>query len=66
MENFRPIISIICPAFNSARYLSGAIDSVLKQTYKKWEMVIVDDGSEDDTLTICKEITPHRTANLSS
>lgn len=46
--------SIIMPAYNSASFISEAIDSVLKQTYKNWELIIVNDGSQDDTEKIIK------------
>ena len=54
MEN-RGLISIIIPVFNTAPYLVEAIDSVLGQTYKNLEIIIVDDGSTDDSGAICDE-----------
>lgn len=51
-KNFTPHVSIILPTFNRAKYLSRSIDSVIQQTYKDWELIIVDDGSSDNTTEI--------------
>jgi glycosyltransferase involved in cell wall biosynthesis len=52
----RPLISVIIPAFNSGKYLAQTIDSVLAQSYQNFEIIIVDDGSTDDTLQLAKNI----------
>lgn len=44
-----PLISVIMPVYNSERWLHEAIESVLRQTYKNFEMIAVDDGSDDRT-----------------
>ena len=44
--------SIIMTSYNYANYISEAIESVIRQTYKNWELVIVDDGSTDNSLEI--------------
>ncbi|NOX66391.1 MAG: glycosyltransferase family 2 protein [Chlorobi bacterium] len=48
------IVSIILPTFNRAKYLSRSIDSVIAQTYSQWELVIIDDGSSDNTQEMLK------------
>ena len=50
-----PLFSVIVPAYNSAEFINKCIDSVLMQTYTNFELIIVDDGSADDTLSICRE-----------
>lgn len=47
-------VSVIIPAFNSERYLAEAVKSVLDQTYKQTECIVVDDGSTDNTAAIAK------------
>lgn len=48
-------VSIIMTAFNQAQYIGDAIDSVLKQDFSDWELIIIDDASTDDTLKIAKQ-----------
>jgi teichuronic acid biosynthesis glycosyltransferase TuaG len=47
-----PAISVIMPAFNAGKYIGEAIESVLSQTYCDWELLIINDGSTDNTQTI--------------
>lgn len=47
------LVSIIIPCYNQAHYLKEAIDSAFNQTYKNVEVVVVDDGSTDDTKHVC-------------
>lgn len=50
-----PLVSIITPSFNSVRFIAETIQSVQKQTYQKWEMIIVDDCSTDQTVAIIEQ-----------
>lgn len=52
-----PLVSIIMPAYNCERYIKEAIDSVIAQTYKHWELIVIDDGSKDDTAKIVDELS---------
>lgn len=49
-----PLVSIGLPVYNGQNYLSQAIESVLKQSYRNLELIISDNGSTDETLKICK------------
>jgi glycosyltransferase involved in cell wall biosynthesis len=44
-----PLFSILVPTYNQAKYLSAAMDSLIAQTYPKWEAIVVNDGSSDET-----------------
>lgn len=49
-----PKISIIVPIYNASLYLEETIQTVLNQTYPTWELILIDDGSTDDSAEICK------------
>ena len=49
-----PKISVIVPCYNQGKYLAEALDSVINQTLRDWECIIVDDGSTDNSAEIAK------------
>ena len=53
--NQKPLISVVMPVYNGGVYLKEAIESILNQTYKNFEFIIIDDGSTDNSLSIIKE-----------
>ncbi|EJW91688.1 glycosyltransferase, partial [gut metagenome] len=53
-------ISVCMPMYNASRYLRECIDSILIQTFTDFELLIVDDGSEDDSVAIVESYTDSR------
>lgn len=51
------LVSIITPSYNSEKYIEETINSVISQTYENWEMIIVDDCSDDSTCEIVESIS---------
>ncbi len=51
----KPLISVIIAVYNPGKYLRPCLDSIVGQTYKNLEIILVDDGSTDDSLAVCKE-----------
>ena len=48
-EAVAPTVTIVMPTFNSRDYVTSAIDSIVSQSFRDWELLVVDDGSTDDT-----------------
>lgn len=55
MKDYYPYFSIVIPTYNRGKYIKYAINSILKQTYSNYEIILVDDGSSDDTREVIKE-----------
>lgn len=55
MPNFSVLVSVLLPVYNGEKYIRESVDSILKQTYENFELIIIDDGSTDKTLSILKE-----------
>lgn len=49
------LISVIVPIYNTGKYLVECVESIRKQTYSNIEIILVDDGSTDDSIEICDE-----------
>ena len=52
-----PFISIIAPVYNIDKYVGAFIKSVLSQTYTNWELILIDDGSTDNSGKICDDFS---------
>ena len=52
-----PFYSIVLPTFNRSNFITGAINSLLNQTYDDWELIIVDDGSTDNTKKVVEQFS---------
>ena len=59
MSEAQPLVSIVLPTYNGAKYLPEAIESCLSQTYAAWELIVVDDCSTDSTPGIIAEYAAH-------
>lgn len=60
LRSNKPLISVILPVYNGEKFLRKAIDSILKQTYKNFELIIINDGSTDKSAAIIESISDSR------
>ncbi|AUM96479.1 TPA: glycosyltransferase [Clostridium botulinum] len=56
-KKLEPLISIIMPVYNCQEYIEKAINSVIAQTYKSWELIVIDDESKDNTIKIIEKLS---------
>ncbi|OYP60803.1 glycosyltransferase family 2 protein, partial [Prevotella sp. P3-122] len=50
------MISIIVPVYNAQKYIKRCVESIVNQSYQKWELILIDDGSKDESSLICDEL----------
>ena len=55
MNKHMPLISVVVPVYNLEEYVGECIESILAQSYPHFELLIIDDGSEDKTYSVCRE-----------
>lgn len=59
----RPLMSFIVPCYNADKYIYACINSIVNQTCKDWELLLIDDGSTDNTSSIC-QIAAEKNAHI--
>lgn len=60
MSQMEPLISIVIPSYNHARYLTKALDSIISQTFQNWEVIVVDNYSTDETDIVMEDYRDDR------
>ncbi|WP_336514378.1 glycosyltransferase [Pollutibacter soli] len=59
-----PVVSVVMPVYNSAAWLREAMDSILQQTFSDFELILIDDGSTDESASIIKSFSDSRIRHL--
>jgi glycosyltransferase involved in cell wall biosynthesis len=60
LESIRPALSVIMPVYNVGAYVRDAIRSVLAQTFRDFELIVVDDSGTDGSLAVCQSFDDPR------
>tara|TARA_R100000027_G_scaffold61041_3_gene52138 strand:- start:1407 stop:2405 length:999 start_codon:yes stop_codon:yes gene_type:complete len=56
----KPTVSILLPVYNGSKYLGAAIQSIVGQTYRDWELLVLDDGSTDESVSVARSFVDER------
>ena len=59
-----PLISIVLPMYNAEHYISDAIESIMNQSYSNWELIVIDDGSTDNSFNVVQTKYDDKYANI--
>jgi len=60
MNPHPPVVSIVIPVYNGERHIGDTLASILEQTYEDLEIIVVDDGSTDRSIDICRQFNDPR------
>jgi glycosyltransferase involved in cell wall biosynthesis len=57
---YQPLVSVVIPTYNNARFIGRTLESLVAQTYRRWEAIVVDDGSTDETPAVVARVGDER------